>query len=211
MVTFLIPGTLLKITLARAHHNFQSIALGVTKTSFGITLLRLMPGGWEAKVIWVLMVTMNLQFAVHIIATWQAICGAEDQGHIGGDSCWHLPQSVTFTVFSAGKLSFLSCLFPLNCDISHLLNLFSVSLFFFLKIERHANLENNTFDLSSVLGRLRLHPRPFAMENDFQPPNETLRANQRSHCPKHGCPRRCDGYHEGRHGLHAHGRPEPRL
>ncbi|KAL2757271.1 hypothetical protein ACRALDRAFT_1067902 [Sodiomyces alcalophilus JCM 7366] len=101
MVTFLVPGSMLKITLARVHHNFQSIALGVTKTSFGITLLRLMPGGWEAKVIWVLLVTMNLQFAVHIIATWQAICGAEDQGHIGGDSCWHLQQSVTFTVFSA--------------------------------------------------------------------------------------------------------------
>ncbi|EEU36763.1 uncharacterized protein NECHADRAFT_88948 [Fusarium vanettenii 77-13-4] len=40
-------------------------------------------------------------FAVHIIATWQAICGAPDQGHIGGDNCWKLSQSVTFTVFSA--------------------------------------------------------------------------------------------------------------
>ncbi|EEU38528.1 uncharacterized protein NECHADRAFT_88658 [Fusarium vanettenii 77-13-4] len=30
-----------------------------------------------------------------------AICGAPDQGHIGGDNCWKLSQSVTFTVFSA--------------------------------------------------------------------------------------------------------------
>lgn len=105
MVEFLVPGSIRKITLARVHHNLQTVALGLTKTSFGITLLRLMPGGWEAKLIWVLIVTMNLQFAVHIIATWQAICGAPDQGHIGGGSCWELKQSVTFTIFSAGQSS----------------------------------------------------------------------------------------------------------
>ncbi|GJC86163.1 hypothetical protein ColLi_09001 [Colletotrichum liriopes] len=44
---------------------------------------------------------MNLQFVVHIIATWQSICGVPDQGHIGGDRCWRLEQSVTFTVVSA--------------------------------------------------------------------------------------------------------------
>ena len=102
VVTFLVPGTLRKITLARVHHNLQSVALGLTKTSFGITLLRLMPGGWEARLIWGLIITMNLQFAVHIIASWQAICGAPDQGHIGS-KCWELEQSVTFTVFSAGQ------------------------------------------------------------------------------------------------------------
>ncbi|RMJ13135.1 hypothetical protein BHE90_004923 [Fusarium euwallaceae] len=101
MVIFLIPGSLTKITVARVHHNLQSLALGLTKTSFGITLLRLMPGGWEAKLIWGVIISMNLQFVVHIIATWQAICGAPDQGHIGGDKCWKLSQSVTFTVFSA--------------------------------------------------------------------------------------------------------------
>ncbi|RSL44541.1 hypothetical protein CEP54_014637 [Fusarium duplospermum] len=101
MVVFLIPGSLTKITVARTHHNLKSLALGLTKTSFGITLLRLMPGGWEAKLIWGLIISMNLQFAVHMTATQQAICGAPDQGHIGGDNCWKLSQSVTFTVFSA--------------------------------------------------------------------------------------------------------------
>ncbi|KAM5362800.1 hypothetical protein ACJZ2D_012332 [Fusarium nematophilum] len=101
MGVLLIPGNMTKITLARVHHNLQTLALGLTKTSFGTTLLRLMPGGWEAKLIWGLIISMNLQFAVHIIATWQAICGAPDQGHIGGDNCWNLSQSVTFTVFSA--------------------------------------------------------------------------------------------------------------
>ncbi|KAL6352357.1 hypothetical protein LRP88_14339 [Fusarium phalaenopsidis] len=101
LMVVLIPGSLTKVTVARAHHNLQSLALGLTKTSFGITLLRLMPEGWEAKLIWGLIISMSLQFAVHIIATWQAICGAPDQGHIGGDNCWKLSQSVTFTVFSA--------------------------------------------------------------------------------------------------------------
>ncbi|KAF4466640.1 Integral membrane [Fusarium albosuccineum] len=101
MIISATPGNMTKIIVARCFHNLQSIALGLTKTSFGVTLLRLMPGGWEAKVIWVLIVTMNLQFAIHIIATWQAICGAPDDAHIGGDHCWQLKQSVTFAVFSA--------------------------------------------------------------------------------------------------------------
>ncbi|KAG7071387.1 Integral membrane protein [Colletotrichum scovillei] len=109
MAVFLIRGNLLKITIARTHHNLQSVALGLTKTSFGITLFRLMPGGWEAKLIWGVIITMNLQFAIHIIAIWQAICGAPDLGHIGGDRCWRLDQSVAFTVFSA--------LYSAICDI----------------------------------------------------------------------------------------------
>ncbi|KZL81186.1 integral membrane protein, partial [Colletotrichum incanum] len=101
MEIFTIRGSLTKISLARTHHNLQSLALALTKTSFGITLLRLMPGGWQAKFTWGVIITMNLQFAVHIVATWQAICGAPDQRPIGGDGCWRLEQSVTFTVFSA--------------------------------------------------------------------------------------------------------------
>ncbi|KAJ4266069.1 hypothetical protein NW762_004043 [Fusarium torreyae] len=90
-----------KVPLARTWHCLHSVALALTKTSFGVTLLRLMPGGWEAKVIWVLIVTMNLQFAIHMIANWQMICGFKDKYHIAGDNCWTLQQSVTFAVFSA--------------------------------------------------------------------------------------------------------------
>ncbi|KAM0328130.1 hypothetical protein ACHAQA_005535 [Verticillium albo-atrum] len=100
MAIFLIRGSSKKITIARVHHNLQTIALGLTKTSFGMTLLRLMPGGWESKLIYGLIITMNLQFIVHIFASWQQICGAPDDGHLGS-KCWALHQSVTFTVFSA--------------------------------------------------------------------------------------------------------------
>ncbi|KAL0932299.1 uncharacterized protein CTRU02_213252 [Colletotrichum truncatum] len=126
MVIFLTPGNILKITIARTHHNLQSVALGLTKTSFGITLLRLMPGGWEAKLIWALIITMNLQFAIHIVASWQAICGAPDQGHIGGNRCWRLEQSVTFTVFSA--------LYSALCDF--VLALLPWKMIFNLKMKR---------------------------------------------------------------------------
>ncbi|KAM0563120.1 hypothetical protein ACHAPJ_001970 [Fusarium lateritium] len=94
-----------KVPLARTWHCLHSVSLALTKTSFGVTLLRLMPGGWEAKVIWVLIVTMNLQFAIHMIANWQMICGFKDKYHIAGDNCWTLQQSVTFAVFSAGQCS----------------------------------------------------------------------------------------------------------
>ncbi|KAF9875396.1 hypothetical protein CkaCkLH20_07216 [Colletotrichum karsti] len=130
MSVFLIPGNVLKITLARSHHNLQSVALGLTKTSFGITLLRLMPGGWEAKLIWGLIITMNLQFAVHIIATWQMICGAPDQWHIGGSNCWRLDQSVTFSVFSA--------LYSALCDF--ILALLPWKMIFNLKMKRSERL-----------------------------------------------------------------------
>ncbi|TID01702.1 hypothetical protein CH35J_004721 [Colletotrichum higginsianum] len=126
MSIFLHRGNLTKITLARTHHNLQSVALGLTKTSFGITLVRLMPGGWEAKLIWGLIITMNLQFAVHIIATWQAICGAPDQAHIGGDRCWRLDQSVTFTIFSA--------LYSATCDL--ILALLPWKMIFNLQMKR---------------------------------------------------------------------------
>ncbi|ORY59307.1 uncharacterized protein BCR38DRAFT_489040 [Pseudomassariella vexata] len=91
------------ITLARAQLDLQSVALGPTKPSFAFTLLRLMPGGWEAKAIWMLIVIMNLQFAVHVMATWQTICGVpswSDVLHLES-RCWTLKQSITFSVFSA--------------------------------------------------------------------------------------------------------------
>lgn len=111
MAIFIVPDRLEKITAARIHHNLQSLALALTKTSFGITLLRLLSGPWETRIIWAVIVSMNFQFAVHMIATWQAICGAQDQGHIGGGNCWELEQSVTFTVFSAGWSSIHDMLF----------------------------------------------------------------------------------------------------
>jgi hypothetical protein len=103
MAAFLIPGSLAKIMLARAHLCLQSVALGLTKTSFAITLLRLLPRGWEHIVIWTLILTMNAQFIAHIFATWQPVCGVPDEGHLPV-KCWTLNQTVTFAVFSACKL-----------------------------------------------------------------------------------------------------------
>ncbi|KAF1969348.1 hypothetical protein BU23DRAFT_571568 [Bimuria novae-zelandiae CBS 107.79] len=60
-----------KIVWARIYQNIQAIALGLTKTPYGITLLRLMPAGWQHTLIIVVLVTMNLEFLAHALATWQ--------------------------------------------------------------------------------------------------------------------------------------------
>jgi hypothetical protein len=100
MIEFLVPGSLRKIILARAHLCLQSVALGLTKTSFAVTLLRLLPRGWEHVVIWTLIFSMNAQFIAHMFATWQPVCGVEDEGHFPV-RCWTLKSTVDFAVFSA--------------------------------------------------------------------------------------------------------------
>lgn len=92
-----------KVVWARVHQNLQTIALGLTKTSFGVTLLRLMPEGWQHKLIILLLVTMNLQFLAHAFATWQKICLVPDRWTYPGDHCWTLDQNLTFSLFSACK------------------------------------------------------------------------------------------------------------
>lgn len=144
MVTFLIPGSLAKITLARAHQNLQSTALGLTKTSFAMTLLRLFPKGWEYYLIWGLVISMNAQFFAHIIATWQPVCGTPDEAHMPV-KCWNLQGTVTFAVFSA-------CMGP------------------HVKVFRSAEVLITT----SLLGRLRLHSCFAPVANDLQPPNEEI-------------------------------------
>ncbi|KAH8177158.1 hypothetical protein LIA77_02240 [Sarocladium implicatum] len=100
MIEFLVPGSLRKINLARAHLCLQSVALGLTKTSFAVTLLRLLPRGWEHVVIWTLIFSMNAQFIAHMFATWQPVCGVEDEDHFPV-RCWTLESTVDFAVFSA--------------------------------------------------------------------------------------------------------------
>lgn len=100
MIEFLVPASLRKITLARTHLCLQSVALGLTKTSFGVTLLRLFPRGWEHVVIWILILSMNAQFIAHMFATWQPVCGVEDEVHLPV-KCWTLQSTVVFAVFCA--------------------------------------------------------------------------------------------------------------
>ncbi|KAF9877419.1 hypothetical protein CkaCkLH20_05119 [Colletotrichum karsti] len=81
--------------------NCHKVALALTKTSFAVTLHRI-ASPWQKYVIWFLVGTMNLQFVVHIILTWRAICkppGHEDHNPHLPLSCWQSEDAITLGIF----------------------------------------------------------------------------------------------------------------
>ncbi|KAH6695205.1 hypothetical protein F5X68DRAFT_272639 [Plectosphaerella plurivora] len=79
--------------------NFHKISLGLTKTSFAVTLLRISTG-WQVYMIWFLVVSMNIQFVVHIILTWRITCGAvlDETPHLPM-SCWPVESAIALGLF----------------------------------------------------------------------------------------------------------------
>ncbi|KAK1705470.1 uncharacterized protein BDZ83DRAFT_724863 [Colletotrichum acutatum] len=80
--------------------NCHKISLALTKTSFAVTLLRI-ASGWQKYIIWFLVTTMNIQFVVHIILTWRAVCPrrpGDTTPHLPG-SCWSAEDAITLGIF----------------------------------------------------------------------------------------------------------------
>ncbi|EEY21178.1 conserved hypothetical protein [Verticillium alfalfae VaMs.102] len=80
--------------------NTHKLALALTKTSFAVTLLRIATG-WQIYLIWFLVVSMNIQFLVHIILTWRAICPrvpGDTTPHLPG-TCWEAHEAITLGIF----------------------------------------------------------------------------------------------------------------
>ncbi|KAM0329274.1 hypothetical protein ACHAQA_004579 [Verticillium albo-atrum] len=80
--------------------NTHKMALALTKTSFAVTLLRI-SSGWQIYLIWFLVISMNIQFAVHIILTWRVICPiipGDTTPHLPG-TCWEASQAITLGIF----------------------------------------------------------------------------------------------------------------
>jgi hypothetical protein len=85
--------------------NFHKIALGLTKTSFAVTLLRISTG-WQVYLIWFLVVSMNIQFVVHIILTWRRTCGAViDETPFLPVSCWPVESAIALGLFGGCRLT----------------------------------------------------------------------------------------------------------
>lgn len=84
--------------------NMHKIALGLTKTSFAVTLLRISLG-WQVWLIWFLVVSMNVQFVVHIILTWRRTCTSPEDGtpHLPM-SCWAVESAIALGLFGGCKL-----------------------------------------------------------------------------------------------------------
>lgn len=89
--------------------NCHKVALALTKTSFAVTLLRI-SGGWQVYLIWFLIISMNIQFIVHIVLTWRATCGGEnpETPYLPGP-CWKTESAIALGLFGGCKRPY-----PLN-------------------------------------------------------------------------------------------------
>ncbi|KAH7362754.1 hypothetical protein B0T11DRAFT_328790 [Plectosphaerella cucumerina] len=61
-------------TLSTTADMLNKIALGLSKTSFAVTLLRVAQG-WQKWFIWTLVISMNALFLVNCVTTWKPACG----------------------------------------------------------------------------------------------------------------------------------------
>lgn len=64
--------------------NLQKLALGLTKTSFSLTLLRLFDHGWQTWLIMFVLVTTNIYMFLHVILAWTSICGGKSSFWVAG-------------------------------------------------------------------------------------------------------------------------------
>ncbi|KAF4828196.1 hypothetical protein CGCTS75_v007571 [Colletotrichum tropicale] len=88
-------------TVIYAWDNCHKLSLALTKTSFAVTLHRI-ASSWERYIIWFLVGTMNVQFIVHIILTWRAICRPTRPGDTTPHlpvSCWRSEDAISLGIF----------------------------------------------------------------------------------------------------------------
>jgi len=79
-----------------------------SKTSFGMTLLRITNGKTKA-VVWFIMVSMNAAVSASIVVSWVQ-CDPLPKGwdkSIAGGKCWDPRVNVYYMMFAAGKSTYL--------------------------------------------------------------------------------------------------------
>ncbi|KAF3360213.1 hypothetical protein VdG1_04940 [Verticillium dahliae VDG1] len=83
-------------TLSTTVDVLNKVALGLSKTSFALTLLRVAQG-WQKWFIWFMVVTMNGVLATNAVTTWRAACDREGQDEYEAvlpGSCWSVVDAV---------------------------------------------------------------------------------------------------------------------
>ncbi|KAF4852435.1 hypothetical protein CGCSCA4_v002684 [Colletotrichum siamense] len=96
-------------TVIYAWDNCHKLSLALTKTPFAVTLHRI-ASSWQRYIIWFLVGTMNVQFIVHIILTWRAICRPTRPGDTTPHlpvSCWRSEDAIALGIFGGCKTSLL--------------------------------------------------------------------------------------------------------
>jgi hypothetical protein len=90
-------------TISTVSDDLNKVALGLTKTSFAMTLLRVATG-WQRHLIWFLVISMNGLLAVNAITTWMAACDRIGLDHYEAvlPSCWRVEDSVIVAMVANG-------------------------------------------------------------------------------------------------------------
>lgn len=95
-------------TIGDAHHepvhtlllvadNLQKFALGLTKTSFAVTMIRITEGGYRWLIVG-LAIIMNAQFLVHVVLAWMRTCGSGDTYGLT-ETCWSATGGIVLNIF----------------------------------------------------------------------------------------------------------------
>ena len=104
-----VQTTITELTVAKlllVADNTHKISLGLTKTSFALTLHRITTG-WPRYLIWSLIGTMNIWLVAHVILAWKPICGPPGQispPRLPG-SCWSSQDGIIINIVGASTCS----------------------------------------------------------------------------------------------------------
>lgn len=84
-------------TLVLVADNLHKLALGLTKTSFAMTMIRITEGGYRWLIVGLAFI-MNAQFVVHIFLAWMRTCGSGDTYGLT-TTCWPATGAVILNIF----------------------------------------------------------------------------------------------------------------
>ncbi|KAK8041673.1 hypothetical protein PG993_006196 [Apiospora rasikravindrae] len=87
------------IPLAQCAHTCHMVSLTLTKTLFAVTLIPI-TRAWQRHLIWFVIGSINIVFAVHIILLWRPFCEGETPYDLHV-SCWDASHAVKLNITSS--------------------------------------------------------------------------------------------------------------
>ncbi|KAK8090455.1 hypothetical protein PG997_005416 [Apiospora hydei] len=94
-----VLGDAIITLLARCAHTCHMASLSLTKTSFAVTLIPI-TRAWQRNVVWFIIGSLNIVFAIHIVLLWRPFCQGETPYDLHV-SCWDASHAVTLNIFSS--------------------------------------------------------------------------------------------------------------
>ncbi|KZL64840.1 integral membrane protein [Colletotrichum incanum] len=115
-------------TLSSANVVINHVALALSKTSFAVTMLRILSGR-QKVFIWFLIISMNAILATGAVASWKAACDRPLDSYeaVIPGSCWRVQDSVVMAMVSNGY----------SALVDFILSLLPWPIIWGLKMKRH--------------------------------------------------------------------------